>query len=917
MIRTTVALRAAVAASVLAVVAGGAGQAAAAGRPATHRSVASHRLGAWAGVHAAATRAGTPGTATGMLVVLPLRLSALAQATITRLSGTAAVTPAERGARGPEVLALSPARAEAPPVESWARAHRLTVDQVGEFDVTLSGSAASMAAAFGTGFRTATARLAGRSVSYLVPTRSTGVPAAISAEVSSVVGLDQRPVQMWADSFSPPAGGYGGTAFHGAYDLPRTAAEGGGIDVGTLQLSGWNQTDLDTYAADHGIPFLNQIQPVEVDGATDTHESQGTGNVEVDLDQETILADAPAAVQRIFFAPLAHTSSGYYATNGDVLAAFDEMADYAAKGLVQVASDSWGGCEHDTGKTFARQITSAVKRIVAAGATFFAATGDTGKYGCARDGIASHRTLVSVGFPASVPAAVAVGGTTLLENHHAHESYEEKAWDDGSLAAGGSNGGVSTLFAKPSYQRHFAGRRRLVPDISAVADERTPFRGIFDCKGSGNSTRCVQEGVGGTSLATPLCASMLADVEAAAGVTKGVGDIHSALYKAPQSDFRDITRGGGHITFPAKKGYDEVTGRGSPLWSKLAPRLGLTPRPGQYYHPVGPSTLLAGRTMGANTTTTVAVAGHAGVSAAASSMVLDVTVADATAATEVSVYPYGTTDRAFNDADGAPGLPGSTQLTVKLGRSGEIDLWNHAGTAQVSVTVEGYYSSGAGYRYHPLTPTGPIGGSVIDPGDAATVDVTGAPASSVALLNVSAASAAGAATVSVSVSTGTRTTAQDAVVLAGAGGDAENLVAVPVSSTGTVTFTVTGSAVTVTAGLEGYYTAGSGDLFYPQNPQPVTGGGPGSDAPQPFVTAVDGQPMRAEVFAVQGSASTATVVRLYPLGTSPTQDSVLTLRAGAPATNTAVVATGSHEGFVVASSQSGAKILLTADGYFR
>ena len=124
-------------------------------------------------------------------------------------------------------------------------------------------------------------------------------------------------------------------------------------------------------------------------------------------------------------------------------------------------------------------------------------------------------------------------------------------------------------------------------------------------------------------------------------------------------------------------------------------------------------------------------------------------------------------------------------------------------------------------------------------------------------------------------------------------------------------------AVTVTAGLEGYFTAGSGDLFYPQNPQPVTGGVPGSDAPQPFVTAVDRQPMRAEVFAVQGSASTATVVRLYPLGTSPTQDSVLTLRARAPATNTAVVATGSQQGFVVASSQSGARILLTADGYFR
>jgi hypothetical protein len=841
-----------------------------------------------------------------VLVVLPLRTSAAARATIAHLAASTARTPEERAVRGGLERRVAPARTEAPAVERWAAAHGLAVNSVGDFDVTLSGPVSAVGAAFGTHFRSATATSGRRRVAYLTPARAVGVPRAIAGQVSAVVGLDQRPVAMWANTYSPPTGGYSGADFHSAYDLPQTAAEGGGITVGTVQLSGWNQNDLDTFADDVGIPFLNQIDPIAVDGANIAHESAGGGNVEVDLDQETILADAPGATQRIYFTPLAHGPSGYYATDADVLAAYDALADDAAKGLVQVASTSWGGCEADISTGFAHQLNAVINRIVAAGATFFAATGDTGKYGCARDGVAAHRHLISVGFPASSPAAVAVGGTTLLENHHTHESYQERAWDDGSLATGGSNGGASTVFAKPAFQRQLPGTRRLVPDISADADERTPFVGVFDGG---------VQAVGGTSLAAPLSASMLADVEAAAGVTKGVGNILGALYRAPQSDFHDITAGGGHITFPARRGYDEVTGRGSPDWTRLAPRLGLTPRPGQSYHPLSYATVVS-RGLGSGATTTVAVAGHHGVSAAASAAVLDVTVSGASASTQVSVYPNGTRDRGVNDADAAPGQARSTQLTVKLGAGGDIVLWNAHGSAHVDVVVEGYYSSAAGYRYHPLTPSAPISAGSVTAGDHATVTIPGAPGSSVALLDVSATDATGSATVS--VSTGVSPGADDAVLEATAGHDAQNLVAVPVSSAGQITVTVAGATATVTADLEGYFTTGSGDLFYPQNPQLIVRRTLSTEASWVFSTAAYQLPMAALVLAIEGNqAPSITVVGFEPVGDVATLGPVLNLVAGETATNSTVLKTGFEEGFTILSTQAPAHVTITADGYFR
>ena len=82
----------------------------------------------------------------------------------------------------------------------------------------------------------------------------------------------------------------------------------------------------------------------------------------------------------------------------------------------------------------------------------------------------------------------------------------------------GTGGGVSTLFKQPAYQKdavpanlsHMYGgpARRVEPDLSADADPYTGYRLGYTDPASGAWTRVTY---GGTSLATPLVAAMVAD----------------------------------------------------------------------------------------------------------------------------------------------------------------------------------------------------------------------------------------------------------------------------------------------------------------------------------------------------------------------------------------------------------------------
>ena len=183
------------------------------------------------------------------------------------------------------------------------------------------------------------------------------------------------------------------------------------------------------------------------------------------------------------------------------------------------------------------------------GVTFFAATGDSGSPG---------------DYPAYSPNVVAVGGTTL--NLNADGSYEsEVGWS-------GSGGGISQYETQPAFQDAVQSTgQRTIPDVAFDAD---PNSGVaiydsYDAAGFGGPWLQI----GGTSLASPCWAAMVAvcdqgRVLGGGATLDGPTQALPYLYDLSSHDYHDILSGsnGG---FKAGPGYDEVTGRGSPIPDSL------------------------------------------------------------------------------------------------------------------------------------------------------------------------------------------------------------------------------------------------------------------------------------------------------------------------------------------------------------
>jgi hypothetical protein len=169
----------------------------------------------------------------------------------------------------------------------------------------------------------------------------------------------------------------------------------------------------------------------------------------------------------------------------------------------------------------------------------------------------------SVNFPASSPAVVAVGGTTLTDEH---ETWTSTAWNEGGS-------GCSEIFAAPAWQgavSDFAatgcGGQRSVADVAAVADPNSGVD-VYDSTPEGNAPTGWAV-FGGTSVATPIVAAEFA----LAGGSHGVAFPAATLYShaGDAKAFFDVVSGangscGGATACQAVVGYDGPTGLGSPL----------------------------------------------------------------------------------------------------------------------------------------------------------------------------------------------------------------------------------------------------------------------------------------------------------------------------------------------------------------
>jgi tripeptidyl-peptidase-1 len=233
--------------------------------------------------------------------------------------------------------------------------------------------------------------------------------------------------------------------------------------------------------------------------------------------------------------------------------------------IPQTLTTSYGDDEQTVPLDYATSVCNMFATLGSLGTTVFFSSGDDGVGGgdCeTNDGTST--VLFQPNFPASCPFVTTVGATTKINPE---------------VAVSFSGGGFSRYFATPSYQS--AAVNTFITGLG------TKFNGLYnktgraypDVAAQGEGFQVVIGGktqsVAGTSASSPTVAGVFAllnDFRLSEGKTS-LGFINPLIYSTASSGFTDITSGSnpgcGTAGFTAGKGWDPVTGLGTPNFLKL------------------------------------------------------------------------------------------------------------------------------------------------------------------------------------------------------------------------------------------------------------------------------------------------------------------------------------------------------------
>ncbi|KDQ10573.1 hypothetical protein BOTBODRAFT_115655 [Botryobasidium botryosum FD-172 SS1] len=242
--------------------------------------------------------------------------------------------------------------------------------------------------------------------------------------------------------------------------------------------------------------------------------------------------------------------------------------------LPQTITTSYGDGEQTVPRDYAIRVCNEFAQLGARGVSIFFSSGDDGVGGSddpnvCRTNDGKNTTTFLPEFPTGCPYVTSVGATRNLAE----------------VAVSFTGGGFSNYFPRPNYQRkaveaylktigsEYAGlyniTGRAYPDVAALG---THFRYIYKGK---------DEDFDGTSAAAPTFASVISLINDAliANGRSPLGFLNPWLYSTGYAALNDITSGtnpGCNTTgFAAAKGWDPVTGFGSPNFEKILALLGL------------------------------------------------------------------------------------------------------------------------------------------------------------------------------------------------------------------------------------------------------------------------------------------------------------------------------------------------------
>jgi hypothetical protein len=198
-------------------------------------------------------------------------------------------------------------------------------------------------------------------------------------------------------------------------------------------------------------------------------------------------------------------------------------------------SDSWGGAER--GVIVEEDSNSAFNQP---GVVIAAAAGDDGYLDWGAENSEEHEFP---DYPASSPHVVAVGGTRLTLSEVGGTWENETVWN----GDGATGGGCSTVFTAQPWQQATSGwstvgcveNHRAVADVSADGD---PYSGIAVYDSIAVEGRVGWGTVGGTSLASPIVASMFALVGGAHKVPYPAQTLYENL-AVSNASFHDVVSG--------------------------------------------------------------------------------------------------------------------------------------------------------------------------------------------------------------------------------------------------------------------------------------------------------------------------------------------------------------------------------------
>jgi subtilase family serine protease len=546
------------------------------------------------------------------------------------------LTPAQFRAR------FAPSQAQVGAVQSWLRGAGFSVEYTPQNNhyVSAEGTVAQAEAAFGTSFGMYDVQ----GLTVRSPSSDVSIPSSLAGTVSGVIGLDDSAqfvhtnnttgdappppafvsaqpcstywAQKLATGFTNPYGsatlpyapcGYTPGQIKGAYGISGYDGTGQTVAIIDAYAAPTIASDVNQWSVNRGLPTMtgNQLTQVVAPG-TYHHPERGLKQDpqgwygEETLDVEAVHGMAPAANIVYVGAP-----NNFQ----DLDAALNYVVD---KDVAPIVTNSYGFPTELLPPGYIKPQADTILQGVAEGIGIYFSSGDN-----------SDESLV-VGYatpdwPASSPFATAVGGTTLAvgaTNNYLFEtgwgtttsSWTGTAWSPAPPGPWlyGAGGGVSRIFAEPSYQQGVVpssvftaqGRTgRAVPDIAADADPNTGYLIGETQTFPDGSVKYSEYRTGGTSLASPLIAGIMALANQAAG--HPLGFVNPLLYGlAGSSAFNDVVSPASTIavvrtnyvngvdpsdglayvlrtanqtlSLRTTPGYDDVTGLGTPTSSFLA-----------------------------------------------------------------------------------------------------------------------------------------------------------------------------------------------------------------------------------------------------------------------------------------------------------------------------------------------------------